>query len=127
MICHSFDVDFNEEKIKHWIELIERLSNNRNCYLVGCKYDIKVTNDYLNGQRITSLTFSNDNLTSFGERIKTLINNPETKIKAYFIVSALLNFNIKEMFESILKDYIYSLSILNKGKAGNLNQNCFIF
>jgi hypothetical protein len=127
LICHSFDRDFNEEKIRHWVETIEKFSHNRNIYLIGCKYDIKVMNDYLAGQRITSLTFQNDNLTSFGERIKTFINNPEIKIKAYYITSALLNFNVKEMFNSILKDYIYNLFMTSKGKATNVNQNCYIF
>jgi small GTP-binding protein len=128
ILCHSFENEFNEEKICFWLEQIQKKAESgRNyIYLVGCKYDIKVMLDYQKGVNTTTIMFPNGNLASFGERIKIFINN--NMIREYFIVSSLLNFNVKEMFHSAIKDYLYDKT-LEFNKKGNIkeNQNCLIF
>ena len=128
ILCHSFENEFNEEKICFWLEQIQKKAESgRNyIYLVGCKYDIKVMLDYQKGLNTTTIMFPNGNLASFGERIKFFINN--NLIREYFIVSSLLNFNVKEMFHSAIKDYLYDKT-LELNKKGNIkeNQNCLIF
>lgn len=76
MICHSFDIDFNEEKIKKvfnyvikWLLTIEMYAPKKTVFLVGCKYEVKVQTDYLVGHKVSALMFQNENLTSFGERV----------------------------------------------------------
>lgn len=128
LLCHSFEQDFSEENFTFWLEQIEKKAElgRGYVYLIGCKYDLKVMMDYQKGVNITTLMFQNGNLASFGERVKTFINN--NLIKEYFLVSSLLNFNIKEMFHSVIKDYIYDNYLINN-KNGNSkdNQNCRIF
>lgn len=131
LLCHSFETDFNEENIKNWLDFIEQksASSNKSIYLVGCKYDLKIMLDYQKGSKITSLMFANDNLTSFGERIKTFINNPHNNLKGYYMASSLLNFNVREMFQNVVKDWIYDNIISQNLSKGNQkdNQNCLMF
>jgi small GTP-binding protein len=128
LLCHSFEQEFNEENIKVWLDFIEANNSTPCVYLIGCKYDLKVMQDFQKGAKITSLMFYNGNLTSFGERIKTFINNPQNNIKSYHIASSLLNFNVQEMFNTIIKDYIIDIVVANQQpSSGNKNQNCNIF
>jgi len=128
LLCYSFENDFVEDKFFFWLDLIEKLSENSGnyVYLVGLKYDMRIMIDYQKGLNITTLMFENENLTSFGERIKNFINS--NIIKEYFMVSALLNFNVKEMFSSVLKDNIYD-RIYELSKKEDLieNKNCIIY
>jgi small GTP-binding protein len=128
IVCHSFENDFSEEKINFWLEIIKkRCENAKNyIYLVGCKYDIQVMVDYQKGSNSTSIMFPNGNLASFGERIKNLINFH--MIREYFIVSSLLKFNVKELFHSAIKDFLYD-KIVEHNKKGTTseNKNCQIY
>lgn len=130
LICHSFEDEFNEEQVHKWITFIEQRSNDfpeKNIYLVGCKYDMKVRSDYQMGSRVTSLMYANENLTSFGERIKTFVNQPHNNVKSYFLTSALLNFNVKETFFAVMKDFLIK-HLGNRTEANDKdNQNCYIF
>jgi small GTP-binding protein len=125
IICTSFEEDFKEENITHWLETVEANSiNSKSIYLVNTKYDIKVMMDYQKGANTTTLMFANGNLHTFGERIKTFINT--NSIKEYYITSSLLNFNVKELFHSIIKDFVYE-SLCNSAKLDFKDQNCVIF
>jgi small GTP-binding protein len=125
IICSSFEQDFNEENINYWLDIVEKnCYRMRGVYLVSTKYDVKVMTDYQKGANITAIMFPNGNLHAFGERIKTYINT--NAIKEYYIVSALINFNVKELFHSIMKDFAYdTLMASNKGEYKD--QNCSIF
>jgi len=125
IICNSFEEDFKEENISHWLDIVETNSiNPKSIYLVNTKYDIKVMMDYQKGANTTTLMFANGNLHTFGERIKTYINT--NSIKEYYITSSLLNFNVKELFHSIIKDFVYE-SLSNMSKWDLKDQNCVIF
>ena len=125
IICASFEEDFKEENITHWLEIVEANSiNPKSVYLVNTKYDIKVMMDYQKGANTTTLMFANGNLHTFGERIKTFINT--NSIKEYYITSSLLNFNVKELFHSIIKDFVYE-NLCNSAKLDFKDQNCVIF
>jgi small GTP-binding protein len=128
ILCHSFEQDFNEEKLPIWLEIIKKKSDigKNYVYLVGCKYDIRVMVDYQKGSNTTSIMFPNGNLASFGERIKNFVNNH--MIKEYFIVSSLLNFNVKELFHSAIKDFLYDKIVEHNKKNNNSeSKNCLIF
>ena len=76
------------------------------------KYD-----GFQKGANITTFMFSR-------ERIKNFINT--NSIKEYYIVSSLLNFNVKELFHSIIKDFVYD-SLVISSKGDFKDQNCLIF
>jgi small GTP-binding protein len=127
LLCHSFDKEFNEDNFVFWLEQIEQWAVEAKTvvYIIGCKYDRKIMMDYQGGFSITTLMFKNGNLASFGERVKNFINT--NHIREYFLVSALLNINVKETFESILQDYIYE-KYLDKFKNENTkDSNCLLF
>ncbi len=128
LLCHSLERDFSEENFAFWLEQIEQKAESGKTlvYIVGCKYDQKVMMDYQGGFNTTTLMFKNGNLASFGERVKNFINS--NMIKEYFLVSSLLNFNVKESLDSIIQDYIYEKTLeYTKREANKEGQGCFIF
>lgn len=126
IICTSFEQDFNEENINYWMDIVEKNAYRMSgIYLVSTKYDVKVMMDYQKGTIITTLKFPNGNLHAFGERIKTYINN--NSIKEYYIVSALLDINVREFFYTIIKDHVYDSLMASNKDIYKDNHNCAIF
>ena len=126
IICHSFEQDFNEENVNFWLDIVEKNAfRMKGIYLVSTKFDVKVMMDYQKGANITTLIFPNGNLHAFGERVKTFINN--NMIKEYYIVSSLLNFNVNELFHSIVKDFVYEFLMASNKDIYKDSQNCSIF
>ena len=126
LICSSFEQEFNEENINYWMDIVEKNAYRMSgIYLVSTKYDVRVMIDYQKGANITTLIFPNGNLHAYGERIKTYINN--NSIKEYYMVSALLNINVKELFHSIIKDFVYDSLMASNKEIYKDNQNCTIF
>lgn len=121
LICHSLENEINESKLKFITNHITTISGSANVYMIGCKYDLKVMADFQLGNKITTLKFPNENLASYGQKIKKIINSPPAN-KGYYLTSSLLNFNIRETFNEIIFDYIYE----NLQNTEN-NQNCNIF
>ena len=117
-LCHEMkekDTDFNEEDIKKMIAYINNITNKKKIilYLVGCKLDQKfqsLGNDTANIYE-KSAPYK---LTTYGQRIKTFVDG--NKIKKFFATSALLNFNIAELFEHAIMSatYLYYKSIHEK-------------
>ena len=109
-LCHEMkekDISFNEEDTKKMIAYINNITNKKNIliYLVGCKLDQKfqsLGNDTTNIYE----KISPYKLTPYGQRIKTFVDG--NKIKKFFETSALLNFNISELFEHAIISATYS-------------------
>ena len=109
-LCHEMkekDTDFNEEDIKKMIAYINNITNKKNIilYLVGCKLDQKfesLGNDTANIYEKNAPY----KLTTYGQRIKTFVDG--NKIKKFFETSALLNFNVEELFEHAILSSAYS-------------------
>ena len=108
-LCHEMkerDTSFNEEDTKKMIAYINNITNKKNIllYLVGCKLDQKfesLGNDTTNiYEKIPPYK-----LTTYGQRIKTFVDG--NKIKKFFATSALLNFNINELFEHAIISAAY--------------------
>ena len=99
-LCHEMkekDTDFNEEGIKKMIAYINNITNKKKIilYLVGCKLDQKfesLGNDTANIYEKNAPY----KLTAYGQRIKTFVDG--NKIKKFFATSALLNFNVSDLF-----------------------------
>ena len=109
-LCHEMkekDTDFNEEDIKKMIAYINNITNKKNIilYLVGCKLDQKfesLGNDTANIYEKNAPY----KLTTYGQRIKTFADG--NKIKKFFETSALLNFNVTELFEHAILSATYA-------------------
>lgn len=109
-LCHEMkekDTDFNEEDIKKMIAYINNITNKKNIilYLVGCKLDQKfesLGNDTANIYEKNAPY----KLTSYGQRIKTFVDG--NKIKKFFETSALLNFNVSDLFEHAIISATYA-------------------
>ena len=109
-LCHEMkerDTSFNEEDTKKMIAYINNITNKKNIliYLVGCKLDqkfISLGNDTANIYEKKPPY----KLTTYGQRIKTFVDG--NKIKKFFETSALLNFNISELFEHAIISATYS-------------------
>jgi hypothetical protein len=65
-------------------------------------------NDFQQGNKITALKFPNENLAAYGQKIKNLINTPPIK-KGYYLCSSLLNFNVRELMNEVIQDYVYEV------------------
>ena len=116
------DTDFNEEDIKKMIAYINNITNKKKIilYLVGCKLDQKfqsLGNDTANIYE-KSAPYK---LTTYGQRIKTFVDG--NNIKKFFETSALLNFNISELFEHAILSATYlnyrNLHEKKKSQASN--------
>ena len=109
-LCHEMkerDISFNEENTKKMIAYINNITNKKDIiiYIVGCKLDQKfqsLGNDTANIYEKKSPY----KLTSYGQRIKTFVDG--NKIKKFFETSALLNFNISELFEHAIISATYT-------------------
>ena len=124
-LCHEMkekDTDFNEEDIKKMIAYIDNITNKKNIilYLVGCKLDQKfesLGNDTANIYEKNAPY----KLTTYGQRIKTFVDG--NNIKKFFETSALLNFNISELFEHAILSATYlnyrNLHEKKKSQASN--------
>jgi hypothetical protein len=126
IICHSLEQDINEIRMNYLSNYVISNSGTNNIYIVGCKYDIKVMNDFQMGNKITALKFQNENLASYGQKIKKFINTPPVK-KGYFLCSSLLNFNIREMINEMILDFVAEMVENSERDKGNNNQNCKIY
>ena len=109
-LCHEMkekDINFNEEDTKKMISYINNITNKKNIliYLVGCKLDQKfesIGNDTTNiYEKIPPYK-----LTTYGQRIKTFVDG--NQIKKFFETSALLNYNINELFEHAIISATYN-------------------
>ncbi len=90
---------FNEESIKKYISYINSLRDEKNffIYMVGCKLDNKLKEL----KNKTAYIIDNEGkFTLYGQRIKTFVET--NQIKKFFITSALLNYNIDELFKDAL-------------------------
>ena len=98
-LCHEIkenDESFNEESIKKYISYINSLRDEKNfyIYIVGCKLDNKLKEL----KNKTAYIIDNEGkFTLYGQRIKTFVET--NQIKKFFITSALLNYNIDELFK----------------------------
>ena len=109
-LCHEMkerDISFNEEDTKKMIAYINNITNKKEIliYIVGCKLDQKfqsLGNDTANIYEKKSPY----KLTTYGQRIKTFVDG--NKIKKFFETSALLNFNISELFEHAIISATYT-------------------
>ena len=109
-LCHEMkerDTNFNEEDTKKMMAYINNITNKKNIliYLVGCKLDQKfqsLGNDTANIYQKKSPY----KLTTYGQRIKTFVDG--NRIKKFFETSALLNFNISELFEHAIISASYT-------------------
>ena len=109
-LCHEMkerDTNFNEEDTKKMMAYINNITNKKNIliYLVGCKLDQKfqsLGNDTANIYQKKSPY----KLTTYGQRIKTFVDG--NRIKKFFETSALLNFNISELFEHAIISATYT-------------------
>ena len=109
-LCHEMkerDISFNEEDTKKMIAYINNITNKKDIliYIVGCKLDQKfqsLGNDTANIYE----KISPYKLTRYGQRIKTFVDG--NKIKKFFETSALLNFNISELFEHAIVSATYT-------------------
>ena len=93
------DEFFNEETIKKFILYISNVHNLNDflIYSVGCKLD-KKSKEIKNK---TAYIIDNDGkFTTYGQRVKTLVET--NNIKKFFATSALLNYNINELFEDAI-------------------------
>ena len=124
-LCHEMkerDTSFNEEDTKKMIAYINNITNKKNIllYLVGCKLDQKfesLGNDTANiYEKIPPYK-----LTIYGQRIKTFVDG--NKIKKFFATSALLNFNINELFEHAIISAAYIKYKIFHEQKKNLNEN----
>ena len=109
-LCHEMkerDTSFNEEDTKRMIAYINNITNKKNIliYLVGCKLDQKFQSLGNNTANIYEKK-APYKLTTYGQRIKTFVDG--NKIKKFFSTSALLNFNISELFEHAIISATYS-------------------
>ncbi len=101
-ICHEIrenDEFFNEENIKKFILYISNVHNLNDflIYSVGCKLD-KKSKEIKNK---TAYVIDNEGkFTTYGQRVKTLVET--NNIKKFFATSALLNYNINELFEDAI-------------------------
>lgn len=108
-LCHEMrekDTGYNEEEIKKLIAYIHNILDKKNIllYLVGCKLDQKfesLGNDTTNIYEKVSPY----KVTDYGQRIKIFVDR--NKIKKFYATSALLNFNISELFEHAIKSACY--------------------
>ena len=108
-LCHEMkekDTDFNEEDIKKMIAYINNITNKKNIilYLVGCKLDQKFKSLGNDSASIYEKT-APYKLTTYGQRIKTFVDG--NNIKKFFETSALLNFNISDLFEHAIISAAY--------------------
>ena len=124
-LCHEMtekDTSFNEEDIKKMIAYINNITNKKSIllYLVGCKLDQKfesLGNDTTNiYEKIPPYK-----LTTYGQRIKTFVDG--NKIKKFFATSALLNFNISELFEHAIISAAYIKYKIFHELKKNSNEN----
>ena len=101
-ICHEIkenDEFFNEETIKKFILYISNVHNLNDflIYSVGCKLD-KKSKEIKNK---TAYIIDNEGkFTTYGQRVKTFVETHN--IKKFFATSALLNYNINELFEDAI-------------------------
>ena len=124
-LCHEMkekDTSFNEEDTKKMIAYINNITNKKNIllYLVGCKLDQKfesLGNDTANIYE----KISPYKLTTYGQRIKTFVDG--NKIKKFFETSALLNFNISELFEHAIMSATYAKYKIFHEQKKNLSSN----
>lgn len=130
-LCHEMkekDTGYNEEEMKKLIAYINNIVTNKNrvlLYLVGCKLDQKfesLGNDTTNVYEKTSPY----KVTLYGQRIKIFVDG--NKIKKFFATSALLNFNVSELFEhairsSVIAEYRRSNTKNCGAKERNINNN----
>ena len=108
-LCHEMnekDITFNEEDNNKVIAYINNITNKKNIilYLVGCKLDQKFKSLGNNTANVYEKK-TPYKLTNYGQRIKTFVDGK--KIKKFFATSALLNFNITELFEHAIVSSIY--------------------
>ena len=89
--------------------------------MVGCKLDQKFESL---GNDIANIYEKNDpyKLTAYGHRIKTFVDG--NKIKKFFETSALLNFNVSDLFEHAIISVTYanyrSLNEKKQSRASNV-------
>ena len=101
-ICHEIkenDEYFNEETIKKFILYISNVHNLNDflIYSVGCKLD-KKSKEIKNK---TAYVIDNEGkFTTYGQRVKTLVET--NNLKKFYATSALLNYNINELFEDAI-------------------------
>ena len=87
---------------------------------MGCKLDLKfesLGNDTANIYE----KISPYKLTTYGQRIKTFVDG--NKIKKFFETSALLNFNISELFEHAIMSATYAKYKIFHEQKKNLSKN----
>jgi hypothetical protein len=82
---------------------------------------------YQMGEPITDLV-QKSNYDKESSKIVNFVQNNIYNIRSLFIVSSLLNFNVKEMFHSVIKDYMldYLYSPSSKSFLKD-NKECLIF
>lgn len=105
-ICHRLadgdDDTFNEEAIKKHLNFISNSRGGKEfiSYVVGCQLD-KKGEEILNKKAF--MKDSNCKVSDLGQRIQTFsLNN---KIRAYYMTSSLLNYNIQELFKDAIVAY----------------------
>ena len=139
-ICHEIkenDEFFNEETIKKFILYISNVHNLNDflIYSVGCKLD-KKSKEIKNK---TAYIIDNEGkFTAYGQRVKTFVETHN--IKKFFATSALLNYNINELFEDAITSIAFrefkksKIKDIEHSSSNNINElyeefynRCFIF
>jgi hypothetical protein len=111
----------NEDAIMKWLSVVSKQSH---VYLVGCKYDKYVKDEFSKDSKLPGLKFANESLTALGQKMKLFLNSYQV-IRKYYVCSAILNFNIFEMFREIISDYL--LESYDKDGSDGSRKKCFIF